>query len=191
MCVFKPNTMIDFNPIQTTDTVFIGDSLTESFELVTHFRRQDLRNRGVSGSLTDHVIYRMEEVSNAKPANIFLMIGINDLFSGQEAAGILKNILHIITHFQEKSPESTLFVQSILPVNVSKLFEDEGINLKIYEINNQLEDWCKTQQIVFINLHPEFLGMNGEMDDQYSYDGVHLTPQGYQLWANLLQAYLK
>lgn len=183
--------MIDFNPIKKSDTVFIGDSLTEGFELVNHFHRGDLRNRGVSGSLTDHVIYRMEEVSNAKPHKVFLMIGINDLFSGQEPDDILNNIFRIIDHFMETSPQTTLFVQSVLPVNVSKLFEDEGINLKIYEINNQLESRCKsTKGVEFINLHHEFLGMTGQMDDRYSFDGVHLSPEGYKLWAQLLGKYL-
>lgn len=182
--------MIDFNPIQASDTVFVGDSLTESFNFYAHFKRHDLRNRGVSGSLTDHVIYRMEEISNAGPARIFLMIGINDLFSGQDPEDILENTKKILHHFQETTSVSELFFQSILPVNVSKMFEDEGINLKIYAINHEMENYCKENSIQFINLHPEFLGMNGEMDARYTYDGVHLTDEGYTQWAAMLMPLL-
>ena len=39
--------------------------------------------------------------------------------------------------YKSRTPKSTLYVQSVLPINVSKNFEDEGINLKIYEINNR------------------------------------------------------
>lgn len=187
MPVYYRHTMIDFNPIQSNDTVFIGDSLTESFDLFNYFKRKDLRNRGVSGSLTDHVIYRMEEVSNAKPARVFLMIGVNDLFSGQEPEHILENIFRILDHFQKSCPNTKMIVQSILPVNIAKLFEDEGINLKIYEINNKLEVYSKQKELQFINLHPEFLGMDGNMDSRYTYDGVHLTGEGYKLWTKLLE----
>lgn len=183
--------MIDFNPIGPADTVFVGDSLTESFDFKGYFKRHDIRNRGVAGSLTDHVIYRMEEISNARPARIFLMIGVNDLFSGQEPADIIENTQKILDHFKETCPESSLFLQSMLPVNVSKLFEDEDINLKIYRINHDLEGYCTANEITYISLHPEFLGMNGEMDSRYTYDGVHLTGDGYSLWASLLQPYLK
>ena len=45
-------------------------------------------------------------------------------------------------------------------------------------------------ELVFINLHNEFLGMNGEMDNQYTFDGVHLSEAGYSLWARLVEQYL-
>jgi len=184
--------MIDFEPILTSDIVFVGDSLTESFDLWKHFDRKDLRNRGMSGNTTDHVIYRMEEISKAKPAEIFLMIGINDLFTGQSTMNIYENIKTIIERFIQNTPNTTLNIQSILPVNVAKLFEEESINLQIYELNNRIEAYCQlNENLVFINLHTEFLDMNGEMDNRYTFDGVHLSESGYSLWAGLVKKYLQ
>jgi lysophospholipase L1-like esterase len=183
--------MIDPTPIRPGDTVFLGDSLTESFDLKKHFGREDLRNRGMAGNLTDHVLYRMEEIPGKQPARLFLMIGINDLFAGQSPERILENIRTIVDHFSEKAPETVLFLQSILPVNLTQMFEDEGINLKIYALNHDLERLCKKRENrTFINLHPEFLGVDGEMDTAYTFDGVHLTSRGYDLWARLVRPYL-
>ena len=48
--------MYQFEAIKTTDTVFLGDRLTESFDLQKHFGRNDLRNRGMSSNMTEHVM---------------------------------------------------------------------------------------------------------------------------------------
>ena len=178
-------------PIRSHDTIFLGDSLTEGFDLEGHFGRDDLRNRGISGNLTDHVIYRMEEITRARPARLFLMIGINDLFSGQTIDIIFTNIVNIMDFITDKSPRTQIFVQSVLPVNTSRIFEDEGINLEIYKLNTMLEQHCRMNTgIIFIDLHSAFLDSFGEMDTTYTFDGVHLTPEGYEHWASLLRKFL-
>ena len=182
--------MYQSEPIKSTDTVFLGDSLTESFDLQKHFGRNDLRNRGLSGNMTEHVLYRLEEITNAKPARLFLMIGINDIYQGKDKKNILANITRIIDELLQKSPETKLYIQSILPVNAKKLLIDKSINTTIYQANNELKNICKIKLITFTDIHPDFLNENGEMNTAYTYDGVHLTEQGYILWAELMQRFL-
>ncbi len=179
--------MLDFNPIQSTDTVFLGDSLTESFDLVKHFGRNDLRNRGMSGNMTDHVLYRLEEITNAQPAKLFLMIGINDLYQGFDPERVYDNILKIISSIREESSRTVCYIQSILPVNEARLLSGNDINTTVYKMNRKLSEYCKEDaQLNYIDLHSEFLNNAGEMDTTYTYDGVHLTDAGYVLWAELL-----
>lgn len=176
--------------IRQNDIVFLGDSLTESFDLQKHFGRNDLRNRGMSGDLTDHVLYRLEEITNAKPAKVFLMIGINDIYQGSEPDHILSNMERILNEFRQKTPVTNLLVQSILPINRNKLFVEKSINTKIYQVNFRLKSICENKQVTFIDIHPDFLNNNGEMDEDYTFDGVHLSEAGYILWAELIQSYL-
>lgn len=176
--------------IRQTDTVFLGDSLTESFDLLKHFGRADFRNRGVSGDLTDHVLYRMEEIINSHPAKVFLMIGINDVYQGYEPDKIISNISKILNEFKEKSPGTRLFVQSILPINSHKLFIGTSVNAEIYRINIKLKSLCESFQVQFLDFHGDFLNNVGEMDEKFTYDGVHLSKAGYVLWAELLQDYV-
>ena len=175
--------------ITPNDIVFLGDSLTESFDLKKHFGKNNLRNRGMSGNMTEHVLYRLEEITNAKPAKVFLMIGINDIYQGLEHEGVISNITKILNEIQEKSPQTTLYCQSILPVNEDRLLSFENINAKVYQVNNRLRDFCKNSNITFIDIHPDFLNHKGQMDEKYTYDGVHLTEAGYILWAELLREY--
>lgn len=176
--------------IHQADTVFLGDSLTESFDLQKHFGRNDLRNRGMSGDLTDHILYRLEEITNARPAKVFLMIGINDVYQGYEPENILANITKMLKAFKEKTPGTRLFVQSILPINHHKLFIEKTVNAEIYRINHRLKSICESNQVTFLDFHADFLNNLGEMDDKFTYDGVHLSEAGYILWSELLQSYL-
>ncbi|HPI85609.1 MAG TPA: GDSL-type esterase/lipase family protein, partial [Bacteroidales bacterium] len=70
--------------ITSDDIVFLGDSLTEGFDLQHYFNLPNLKNRGISGDTTYQVLYRLEEIWNSKPAGLFLMIGINDMFQGED-----------------------------------------------------------------------------------------------------------
>ncbi len=176
--------------ISKTDTVFLGNSLTEGFDLTGHFGRDDLINRGMSGNLTQHVYYRLEEITKTKPAAVFLMIGINDVFNGVKKEIIVSNIQKIIDDIIRKCPDTNLYLQSVLPVNETNLIGNENLNIRIYELNNSLRILCKQRKIPFIDIHPDFLNDKGEMDMIYTYDGVHLSKDGYLQWARLLKKYL-
>jgi len=173
--------------ITPNDIVFLGDSLTESFDLKKHFGKNNLRNRGMSGNMTEHVLYRLEEITNAKPAKVFLMIGINDLYQGIDPGLVIKNITTILDDIKEESPQTSIYCQSILPVNEVNLLSFDNINSKVYRLNNSLRDFCTKNKISFIDIHPDFLNHKGQMDEKYTYDGVHLTEQGYLHWYELIK----
>ena len=182
--------MAHSGPIRQSDIVFLGDSLTESFRLKYHFNRDDLRNRGISGDTTGGVIYRLGEITRAKPRKLFLMIGINDVYQGFSPGQVSSNIEKILQVLMDETPATIIFLQSILPVNEDRLLIDESVNTRIYELNYELEKLCSARKINWIDLHSEFLNQRGQMDSKFTYDGLHLTPEGYIHWAGILLKYL-
>ena len=182
---------MNLNQSKSSFIIFLGDSLTEGFDLHHHFGRNELVNMGISGNLTDHVIYRMEAVASKKPQKVFLMIGITDLFSGRTAEEVYRNTVIILDFILEHSDHTQILVQSVLPVNVALLFEDGNINTIIYRLNQMLEKKCESDdRQTFLNLHPDFLNTNAEMDMRYTFDGIHLSEAGYVLWAKFIKEYL-
>lgn len=179
--------MYSSKPITGESIVLLGDSLTEGFDIDYFYPEKGLINRGISGDTTLQVYFRIEEVVNAKPKALFLMIGINDLFHDASPEEITTNIINILTRF---SGGTQIFLQSILPVNETNLLVGTGLNTHIHVTNNQLRSFCKQSGTTFLDFHSHFLNHTGQMDTRYTYDGAHLTDDGYCLWADLLEPHL-
>jgi lysophospholipase L1-like esterase len=180
--------MYENKRITTESTVFLGDSLTEGFDLDYFFPLIDLVNRGISGDTTIQVSFRLDEIVNSRPARVFLMIGINDLFHGFSPEEVTSNIREIMERLKDTPG---FFLQSILPVNETNLLVGTNLNTLIHETNNQLRRYCKGEKFTFLDFHSAFLNNSGQMDSKYTYDGAHLTHEGYHLWASLLKSYVE
>ncbi len=182
--------MYDNLPIQSPHLVFLGDSLTEGFDLQKHFGRNDLRNRGISGNTTDHISYRLESIIRGKPRQVFLMAGINDLLQGSSTVQIAANIRNITDKMVAGTPSTVLCIQSVLPVNERKMLIDSNINTLIYELNDRIRKICKKLDMDYADLHRDFLNNTGQLDETYTYDGVHLNEKAYQHWAELIRPFM-
>lgn len=176
-------------PNQKNEIVFLGNSITEGGKWQELVPKKNVINRGISGDVTYGVIARMDEVLAAKPAKIFILIGINDMKRGTPKEVILSNYRKIIRKVREQSPATKIFVQSILPINKAMLPASYAklSNPAILEINNQLKEICKTEQLNYVNLHEVFAGADGELKKELSIDGLHLRSAAYILWAGYLR----
>ena len=46
------------------------------------FQNPNIKNRGISGDVTEGILYRINEITESQPLQVFLMIGTNDLAQG-------------------------------------------------------------------------------------------------------------
>lgn len=173
-------------PQADADIIFLGDSLTDSCEWQELFRNVRLKNRGISGDTTNGVLNRIDEVIESKPRKIFIMIGINDLNQGKNVEDILNNYKMILKYFQDKTPQTEVFVQSILPLNNQK-FPNNGMNQKIFDLNSKLRNLAQDLSFDYIDLYSSFLDSDNQLDARYTNDGVHLNGQGYLLWKESIE----
>ena len=42
------------------------------------FQNPNIKNRGISGDVTEGILYRINEITESQPLQVFLMIGTND-----------------------------------------------------------------------------------------------------------------
>nr|WP_226904984.1 GDSL-type esterase/lipase family protein [Pedobacter schmidteae] len=176
-------------PNQKKEIVFLGNSITEGGKWQELVPLKSVVNRGISGDVTYGVIARMDEVLAAKPAKIFILIGINDMKRGTPQAAILGNYRKIIDMVKQKSPATKLYVQSILPVNKAMLppSYEKLSNAGILEMNTQLKTICENEGLNYVNLHEVFAGRDGELKKELSIDGLHLRSAAYIVWADYLR----
>ncbi|MEQ8957079.1 MAG: GDSL-type esterase/lipase family protein [Coleofasciculus sp. C2-GNP5-27] len=182
--------MFEQMPNSESEIIFIGDSLTDQGEWSELLGKADIRNRGISGDTTDGVLNRLDEITASQPQKLFLMIGANDLWNENKPANkIAKNYRLILEQIQQQTPETQVFIQSLLPMNTID-YSIKVNNSDIIAVNRHLQDLASEFSYTYIDLHQHFTNDQKQLDPVYTIDGVHLNGKGYLNWAKTVSPYV-
>ncbi len=182
--------LFDKLPKSAYEIIFLGDSLTEQGEWVELLGNPHLKNRGISGDTTKGILKRLDKIVESHPLKIFLMIGINDFLNEEKkATHIASNYQKILENIKFNTPESQVFVQSLLPINNAR-FAVKIDNDNIVELNCKIQELSKLFSCQYVDLYKEFVNGHKQLDTQYTLDGVHLSGQGYLLWKKVIEKYI-
>lgn len=179
-------------PNSPKDIIFLGNSITDFTDWNELLQLTEARNRGISGDITFGILERLDEVTEGKPAKVFVLIGINDISRNIPDSVILDNYKKIIRRIKAASPQTRIYFNTLLPVN--NTFTDRAHFNKdehIHFINEGLKKLGEAEKITIIDIHPLFLDADKRLEKLYTYDGLHLNAAGYVKWAAILKPYLK
>ncbi len=175
--------------------VFLGDSITFQENWNVLMGVSNIDNAGVPGNTTDDVLNRLDGIISSKPQKLFLMIGANDLIRGRDVSYIFANYEKIISEIKTKSPDTIIYLQSMLPVNKDILvygnLDSQKINQEIVQLNSLIASLANQNKILFINLHQYFCGEDNELYFKYAPDGLHPNSYGYAVWKKVIIEYIK
>ncbi len=187
-------TLFEQLPDTRNEIIFLGNSITDGGEWHELFNNPRVKNRGISGDVTEGILFRLDEVTRSKPQKVFLLIGINDLAGGIPKETVFGNIGKIAQQIRTSSPKTEVYIQSILPVNNS-FAKFQGHTSKTEEvlwINQQLKQWCLNEGFIYVDLFSHFKCSDSNlMNPSYTNDGLHLTGDGYLLWRDVVKPLLK
>jgi lysophospholipase L1-like esterase len=171
--------------------VFVGDSLTNGFpwnEWLLEETSAVIINRAIDGETLEGLAHRFASIfpSNHHIQKIFTMIGINNILSREfqlntffdEYQILLEKLLSIT------GPDSICIV-SILPTRRGSL-----INATIQNVNNFLQSLSESQGVCYLNLYSKFTDFTGQLDQNLTYDGLHLTVEGYKSWLGAIKPHI-
>lgn len=155
------------------DVAFIGDSLTDGYDLATYYPGISVINRGIGGDTT-HGVYDRLEVSVIEPAPkvIVMMIGTNnlgDMFTDYE---------DIILAIRKSLPDTHLVLLSIPPSSDNYAERNGQIAINNVKIKSLAEAHGCTYVDVFT---PLFDFERDQLRAEYTTDGLHFTPLGYSV----------
>jgi lysophospholipase L1-like esterase len=162
--------------------VMVGDSLSQWFPVDRLPNQQLWLNQGISGDTTSGILKRLSLFSAANAETIYLMAGVNDLKRGASDREILRNINQIIQRLKQQNPDAQIVVQSILPTRSRQI-----PNARIAQLNSLIDIVAQRQGVNYLDLHPQFSDRAGYMRPEFTTDGIHLSPQGYEQWQMALQ----
>ncbi len=175
------------------DIVFIGDSIVAYFPLKSFGYHENIHNLGIPGDTTKGVYDRLEQVISLKPKYVILHIGLNDeVLLEHTVDETINDIKHIIETLTHALRSTTVFVVSLTPINQSHFPHgtyviDRNPSFSI-NVNKALKQF---KGITYIDLYNQLIDEHGELDHRFTTDGIHLNQQGYYMYINLLESFLK
>ncbi|MDE6333818.1 MAG: sialate O-acetylesterase [Muribaculaceae bacterium] len=190
---YQRASLFDALGVDSTDIVFLGNSLTHGCEWHELLDMPNVLNRGINGDIVEGVGDRISSVVNGHPAKIFLMIGANDVSHDLSADSIVRAVTKLIDYITEATPSTRLYIQSMLPINNSfgRYRLMKGKEQVIRDINAALEPEVRRRGLTWVNLHPAFCDADGNLRAEFTNDGLHLLAPGYLTWRDIVLPYVK
>lgn len=171
--------------------VFLGDSITAGWGgngkevWAKAFADYKPLNFGIGGDRTQHVLWRIEngELEGIKPKAAVVMIGTNN--SGTDPAeGIAKGVTRIIETIRAKQPQTKILLLAVFPRGEKPSPNPGRDKLKVVnEIIARLDDG---KNVFFLDIGAKFMQPDGTLTKDIMPDFLHLSPAGYQIWADAI-----
>ena len=182
---------MDEPAIGNKDIVMLGNSLTENGgDWAARLGNKNVRNRGIIGDEVMGVYDRLHQILPGHPAKLFLLIGVNDVSHDLTTDTIVGMIRVTVERIRKESPDTKLYLQSLLPINESfgRYKRLVGKTNMIPEINKQLEELAKEKGLTYINLFPLFTEKGSNvLRAELTTDGLHLKEEGYKIWVKAIR----
>ncbi len=176
-------------------TVFLGDSITERWDLAVYFRPGDglIENRGVSGDLASRMLPRLHaDVIQLRPRTVVILAGTNDVSKMVVANAGDEEIIREVTASVESLMKATrsaginTLVCSILPTNSDYMRHGMRSWLRA-RINEKIKAACAVHGCVYVDYASAMSDANGDLRKDFSADGVHPNAAGFQVMTKVLQ----
>lgn len=112
------------------------------------------------------------------------MIGINDIRQKIDPSDSLSYYEQTIHTLKRELPDSTLYIQSVLPVNHATGID----NALVQEFNQKVKELANANSLTYIDLYSKVV--TDSNDFIYTVDGVHPTGEGYQIWMDTISPFV-
>lgn len=163
--------------------LFLGDSITNQYDVDKYYPELNVVNSGINGHTTDDILGDLKNrVFQHNPTDVILLIGINQVHS-DEVEHIVDDTIDIITKIKEHDENIEIYVESIYPVNTvmeGSLAKGKDNN-KVKIINEKMKQYCEENNIAYIDVYNDLLDENGNLKEEYTEDGLHVNSEAYKI----------
>ena len=157
--------------------------MIEFYDWQKRFPAHKAVNLGVAGETVEGLLSRIDRITKEHPSAdlIFIMTGLNNI--AMDDFGFLGSYKKILEKLSPAYPSAKIFMNSILPVIV-----DFISNETIQNVNKSLKELAGETDIEFLDIYNLYVDDQGRSIKAYLLDdGVHLSDNGYEVWAKAVE----
>lgn len=180
------------------DVLFVGDSITQGWSGAgrTAWAREiaplKAANFGIGGDRTEHVLWRFEHGNldgALQPKVMVIMLGTNNTGRRQDKPEeIAAGVGAILKKFHARFPQAKILLLGIFPRGATA---QDPLRQNNEATNKLLAQYAGHWNIRYLDLGPKFLAADGTLSPEIMPDRLHLSPKGYQIWADAVVPELK
>jgi len=192
------------------DAVFVGDSVTLKLSYYCDEHPEALGKAqffcagslGYGSALWElnaegavHPFYKgetrlSEDCAQATGAKkVFIMLGMNDV-AVYGVDGTIENADELYHRILAKSPDVTLYIQSVTPILYGHEIGDLN-NEMLRSFNSALEQYCGEHGYTYLDINSVMADETGYLREEYCGDpgaqGIHFTDEACRIWADTLK----
>lgn len=184
------------------DVVFLGDSITQGWEgngkevWKKTFAPMKAGNYGIGGDRTEHVLWRItegKELDGISPKAAVIMIGTNNM-GANSAEQIAEGVEAIVKQLRKDKPKMKILLLAIFPRAGKRIAKEATeakageLNEKVKKTNELIKKLADGKMVFYKDIGGKFLDKDGGLPKAIMYDYLHLSPKGYQIWADAVKA---
>lgn len=155
------------------DVAFLGDSLTDGYDLEKYYPQYLVSNRGIGGETTVGLEERLQvSLYDLKPKVAVMLIGANNMDT------MMDNYEAILKGFEENVPDTKIIILSL-----TSMSGEWGKKNQLAAYNNvRIKLLAQKYGYEYVDLYSALMNLEtGEIHAEYTTDGGHLTSAGYEV----------
>ena len=172
-------------PPKAGGVLFAGSSSIRLWDLKKSFPELNATNVGFGGSeICDSTHFAGRILLPYEPATIVFYAGDNDIANGRKPERVAEDFAAFAEAIHAKLPKCRILFVAIKP---------SASRWKLYETQTRAnalvrEFAAKDKRLVYIDIVAPMLGKDGlPIAELYQKDRLHLTAEGYEIWAGIVK----
>lgn len=177
--------------------VFLGDSITDRWDLARSFPGKPYVNRGIGSQVTSQLVLRFhQDVVTLRPAAVVVLAGVNDVqgFLQQESDEQIEANWETLGDLADAHGIKMVF-GALLPVNGDTAAARDVLRERdpgrLRALNAWLRAFCARRGYGYADYYAALVDARGLMRHDLTIDGIHPLRAGYALMAPVAGAEIR